>query len=347
MRAVFALSGVAATAAAVQQSVMSMSADERMSLEQDLAEWKAEFGEVARQNGLLPAPSSIMSEEDKATNELQRLLDTKLSAEEAALANPDASFNWRNQFALMSNAEFKAYVAVSFRRGSLLRGEIVETSSDEEAVSVQATKDWTSSGCVSPVQNQGSCGSCWAFSAVGVSESAHCIKTGRLLKLSEQQVASCSTNGGSQGCNGGFPWAAIDYASRGLCLASAYPYTSGSSGQTGACKTSCAKQTLSIGTSARVSGDSGVASALNRQPLSVTVEAGNSVWKNYRGGVVSSCPGAQSDHAVIAVGYDGTSFKVKNSWGTGWGESGYIRLKRTTSGQGTCNVVGAASYPRI
>ncbi|KAF0708530.1 hypothetical protein As57867_006214, partial [Aphanomyces stellatus] len=77
------------------------------------------------------------------------------------------------------------------------------------------------------------------------------------------------------------------------------------------------------------------------------VEAGNNVWKNYRGGVVSQCPGAQSDHAVIAVGYDGESFKIKNSWGAGWGENGYIRLARNGGGSGTCNVVEAPSFPQL
>ncbi|KAF0703481.1 hypothetical protein As57867_007598, partial [Aphanomyces stellatus] len=128
--------------------------------------------------------------------------------------------------------------------------------------------------------------------------------TGQLLSLSVQQVTSCSTEGGSQGCQGGFPWYAIDYVHQnGLCLESAWPYTA----QTGSCNRQCTKQQLQIGANVRGYGESGLVNGLNNQPVSVVVEAGNNVWKNYRGGVVSQCPGAQSDHAVIAVAYDGQS----------------------------------------
>ncbi|KAF0715200.1 hypothetical protein As57867_002650, partial [Aphanomyces stellatus] len=199
------------------------------------------------------------------------------------------------------------------------------------------------SKCVSPVRNQGQCGSCWAFSAAGVAESANCLVTGQLLDLSVQQVVSCSTNGGSEGCNGGWPWYAIDYTANGLCLAKDWPY----SATTGSCNVQCTKQKLAIGTSVRVSGEDALATAITNQPVSVTVEAGNAAWQNYRGGVVTQCPGAQSDHAVIAVGYDSQSYKIRNSWGASWGEAGYIRLQRGVGGVGTCNVVDGVSFPQI
>ncbi|RHY20517.1 hypothetical protein DYB36_009278 [Aphanomyces astaci] len=177
MRAAFALSALAATATAAKQSVVSLTADERLTLEQALAEWKAEFGAVARENNLLPTKNSILSEDEQVVAELQRILDSKFSAEQAA-------------------------------RGSHLRGEIIDTLEDETA-SLQATsKDWTTSGLCEcrgkPRQLRIvlGCSRLWGWGA----ESAHCIKTGTLLKLSEQQVTSCSTNGGSQGCNGGWPW---------------------------------------------------------------------------------------------------------------------------------------------
>ncbi|KAH9162208.1 hypothetical protein AeNC1_018852, partial [Aphanomyces euteiches] len=118
---------------------------------------------------------------------------------------------------------------------------------------------------------------------------------------------------------GGYPSAAIDYQHNGgICLESAYPYTSGTTGQTGSCQSSCAKKTLSIGETVQTEGEDSLVAALNKQPVSVVVEAGNEVWRNYKSGVVTQCPGKQSDHAVIAVGY-GTSthdyFKIKNSWG--------------------------------
>ncbi|CAK4203197.1 unnamed protein product [Aphanomyces euteiches] len=282
--------------------VSALSVDERDSLEKDLAAWKEQFEDVARKDGLLPNANGSHQESANVDDQLQRLLDTKHAVQSASRQNPDAVFDWRNKFALMTDAEFKKYVQVSFNQVHYLRTDVI--AHPESAVvhaAVAASKDWTTSGCVNPVQNQGQCGSCWAFSAVGVAESANCIKTGKLLKF----------------------------------------------GSTGSCKSSCTKQKLSIGKSVRVSGDANVINAISKQPVSVTVAAGNSVWRNYKSGVVSSCPTAQSDHAVIAVGYDGTSIKVRNSWGTTWGVGGYITLNRGSGGQGTCNVVGAASYPSI
>ncbi|CAK4372318.1 unnamed protein product, partial [Aphanomyces euteiches] len=99
----------------------------------------------------------------------------------------------------------------------------------------------------------------------------------------------------------------------------------------------CTKKTLSIGETVQTEGEDPLVAALNKQPVSVVVEAGNEVWRNYKSGVVTQCPGKQSDHAVIAVGY-GTSthdyFKIKNSWGAQWGDSGYIYLQRGVGGKG-------------
>ncbi|RHZ25137.1 hypothetical protein DYB37_013972, partial [Aphanomyces astaci] len=198
---------------------------------------------VARENNLLPTTNSILSEDEQVDAELQCILDSKFSAEGAALTNPDATFDWRNQFALLSNDEFKKYVAVSFGRGSRYAGG----------------RDRVVAGDVQGLDHTGRRGA--GKQREHAPSSAHCIKTGTFLKLAEQQVTSCSMNGGSQGCNGGWPLYAIHYTASGLCLSSAYPYTSGSTGQTGACK-SCTKQALAIGSSVRVSGGAGVKIAL-------------------------------------------------------------------------------------
>ncbi|KAF0703018.1 hypothetical protein As57867_005373, partial [Aphanomyces stellatus] len=332
---------VVASAAAAKQSVHDLSAQELAVLGADLADWEAKYGTLAQERGLIPSAVTTRSANDSLTEKLQRLLDTKLAVVEVSKANPDAVFSADNMFALMNEQEFKTYVSVSFQQGGQHLRNAKEVQVPEPAVKALAV-DWTSK-CNPPVRNQGSCGSCWAHSAVGAAEAAHCLATGQLLSLSVQQVTSCSTQGGSAGCQGGYPWYAIDYTAQGLCLDSDWPYTA----QTGSCNRQCNKQQLSIGSSVRTSGESGLSNALNNQPVSVVVEAGNNVWKNYRGGVVSQCPGAQSDHAVIAVGYDGQSYNVKNSWGAGWGESGYIRLARNGGGSGTCNVVEAPSFPQL
>ncbi|KAF0682272.1 hypothetical protein As57867_025494, partial [Aphanomyces stellatus] len=151
----------------------------------------------------------------------------------------------------------------------------------------------------------------------------HCVATGELLDLSEQQVTSCSTEGGSMGCMGGWPAHALNYvATTGLCMESNWPYKSGQSGDTGSCSNNCAKKKLAIGKSVGVKGEAALVTTLNTQPASVLVEAGNSIWMNYQGGIVTQCPGAENDHAVVAVGYDGESYKLRNSWGTNWGEDG-------------------------
>lgn len=100
-----------------------------------------------------------------------------------------------------------------------------------------------------------------------------------------------------------------------------------------------------------IQGESALQSALDNQVVTVAVEAANSIWKNYKTGVIQQCPGDRSNHAVIAVGYgtkDGVDyFKIKNTWGTTWGERGYMYLQRGVGGKGMCNVAERASYPQL
>ncbi|KAF0691325.1 Aste57867_17413 [Aphanomyces stellatus] len=330
-----------ATAAAAKQSVSTLTSDELAALDADLASWEAQFGAIAQEKGLLPNTSGqLESLDDVVDTKRQRLLDTKAAAEAAQVANPQANFTWHNQFALLSDAEFLHYVSISFDQDK--NATMHRQAREMDTTAVAPTVDWTTK-CNPPVRHQGQCGSCWAHAAVDVAEAAHCLATGQLLSLSVQQVTSCSTQG-SRGCNGGVPSYAIDYvAETGLCLDGSWPYTA----QSGACTSSCAKQLLAVGGSTLVQGEVALITALQRQAVVVTVEAGNPVWKNYAGGLISSCPGARSDHAVVAVGYDATSIKIKNSWGTSWGERGYIRVARGYPGQGMCNVVGSISYPEL
>ncbi|RQM28660.1 hypothetical protein B5M09_013394, partial [Aphanomyces astaci] len=231
----------------------------------------------------------------------------------------------------------KSFPEQNFTSGSPLP-ELANTRASEV--------DWSTSKCNSPIANQGQCGSCWAFAAIGAVETAHCIATGELLDLSEQQVVSCSNR--NNGCNGGNPSIALDWMQQGVCTEDSYPYTSGKGGQTGTCGNSCTKKKLSIGKIKKTSGEKSLMTVLESQPATVFVESNNAVWRNYKGGIVSQCPGAQVDHLVIAVGY-GTStgdyFKIKNSWGTEWGENGYMYLKRGMNNQGVCNVATEISYP--
>jgi C1A family cysteine protease len=211
-------------------------------------------------------------------------------------------------------------------------GATINTQSD--------SVDWTTSPCISPVQNQGQCGDCWAFATASAVESAKCIAGGQqsLSKFSEQQLVSCNTQ--NNGCNGGAPQYAFDYIlDNGLCSETGFPYVS-SEGSVPSC-TSCAKGDTGItGYNVLEVGDeAGLLDAINQRPTVVTVAAGNEAWKQYTGGVLSSCDTSDLDHLVVAVGYDGESLKIRNSWGETWGEDGYIRLKRAASGSGTCSVM--------
>ncbi|OQR93125.1 cysteine protease family C01A [Achlya hypogyna] len=327
-------------------------ADERAELVADLAAWREKFGADAAANGLLPkAPGGVHEEASDLL--LSRLRAAKARLPALRAANPDATFSVLTPFALLSHDEFKARLGRSFGKVQpkrALRVEDVDFAS-LEGVAAAGSVDWTTGKCVNAVKDQGQCGSCWTFSATGAAESAHCLATGTLLNLSEQQLVSCDATDGD-GCNGGWEDKALTWiSSHGQCLTKDYPYTSGTSGQNGTCKKTCKAQKLSIGTTVEIAGEGPLTTALNTQPVTVAVEAGNDVWQYYGGGVVTACPGAQSDHAVIAVGYGSASgknyFKVRNSWGASWGEAGYIRLQRGVGGKGMCNVAEQPAYPKI
>ncbi|OQR95342.1 cysteine protease family C01A, partial [Thraustotheca clavata] len=343
-----------ATGIAALSSVQARSAQDNEDLKAQLAAWKkSHAGKLAAANGFIPSNTESGKLEDGQVNdELERFAATKKIVDELNKQHPEAVFSTDNQFALLTEAEFAAYVKGSFKLDTpkrQLRSDNIQmqlTPEQQQSGSV----DWSTNKCMSPVRNQGQCGSCWAFASVGAVESAHCLVTGQLLDFSEQQLVSCASSAG-QGCQGGWPNKALDYiAQTGLCTESSFPYTSGDSGQNGQC-TNCSKTKVSVGKSVDIQGESALQSALDKQPVTVTVEAGNNVWRNYKSGVVQSCPGAQSDHAVIAVGYGSASgqnfFKIKNSWGANWGEQGYIRLQRGVSGKGMCNVAQGASYPSM
>ncbi|OQR83431.1 cysteine protease family C01A, partial [Achlya hypogyna] len=319
-------------------SALRLSAAETADLEAKLAAWKAsKAGKLAETNGFVPAKTEHGKLEDgEVDDELARFAATQKIVDDLNAQHPGAEFSTDNQFALMTEDEFAAFVKGSFKHETRqLRSDTVArdlTAEQQQAGEV----DWSGNKCMSPVRNQGSCGSCWSFAAVGAVEAAHCLATGQLVDFSEQQLVSCASSAG-YGCQGGWPNKALDYiAQTGLCTESAFPYASGSSNQNGQCR-DCQKTKVSVGKSVDISGESALQSALDKQPVTVVVEAGNNVWRNYKSGIVQSCPGAQSDHAVIAVGY-GTKngvqhFKIKNSWGTGWGEQGYIYLQRGRGGK--------------
>jgi cathepsin L len=213
-----------------------------------------------------------------------------------------------------------------------------------------ATVDWRTKGAVTGIKNQGQCGSCWSFSATGSMEGARFLKTGKLVSLSEQNLVDCSTAEGNQGCNGGLMDSAFKYVikNKGIDTEASYPYTA-----TGpnSCKYKAADNsgTLTGYTDVPSGDENSLRAAVDKAPVSVAIDASHSSFQLYHSGVYyePACSPTQLDHGVLAIGYgtDGISeyWLVKNSWGTGWGNQGYIEMAKNRNNN--CGIASAASYP--
>jgi hypothetical protein len=205
--------------------------------------------------------------------------------------------------------------------------------------------DWRDRNAVTHPKNQGSCGSCWAFSAIGAMEGAHAIKTSSLVDLSEQQLVECSGGEGNEGCNGGLMDNAFHWIIKngGVALEADYPYTGK---DTATCKTDAkivANTAVDSITNVARGDENGLATAVGGRPVSVAVAA-NENWQHYTGGVFNDpwCWLTQLNHGVLAIGIKGDAWIIKNSWGATWGEQGFMLLKK---GDNMCGVAEACSYP--
>uniref|UniRef100_A0A7N8XNI3 Cathepsin S, ortholog 2, tandem duplicate 2 n=1 Tax=Mastacembelus armatus TaxID=205130 RepID=A0A7N8XNI3_9TELE len=214
---------------------------------------------------------------------------------------------------------------------------------------VPDTMDWRDKGCVTSVKMQGACGSCWAFSAVGALEGQLAKKTQKLVNLSPQNLVDCSTKYGNMGCNGGYMHKAFQYVidNHGIDSDVAYPYT----GQDQQCHYDPSHRAANCSSySFLPEGDEG---ALKQAiatigPISVGIDARRPSFAFYRSGVYNDPTCTQNvNHAVLAVGYgtlNGQDYwLVKNSWGTSFGESGYIRMARNKNDM--CGIALFACYP--
>jgi C1A family cysteine protease len=272
-------------------------------------------------------------------------------------AHNEGNFSWTmdvNQFADLTADEFKStVVSGSFRRGEQ-RNTTVGVRGLWSRTNLPASVNWTAAGAVTPVKNQEQCGSCWAFSTTGSVESAWFLAKGSLPSVSEQQLVDCSTAEGNQGCNGGLMDYAFEYIikNKGITTEAAYPYTATGPNACAAAGKPVAA-TLSGYKDVPVNSETALETAIAQQPVSVAVEADQSVFQFYSGGVMDSACGTQLDHGVLAVGYGVLGGKeyylVKNSWGASWGANGYILLGRGAkfNPAGQCGIQMAASYPVV
>ena len=265
----------------------------------------------------------------------------------------EAGKNWiagHNQFSDWHHAEYKQMLG--YVKGEGVASPKVQIFEETNALEV----NWVDAGAVTPVKNQGSCGSCWAFSTTGSLEGAHFVATGELLSFSEQQLVSCAgLNYGNYGCYGGLASQAYNYYEAGhkAELESVYPYASGT-GQMFTCtydESSTTSVSVADYTAVTADSPSQMKAALVQQPLAVAIEADQMVFQTYSSGVLTSDAGCgyNLDHAVLAVGYGTDSsgqdyWLIKNSWDTTWGDQGYIKLGMDST-KGACGVQMEPEFP--
>lgn len=244
-------------------------------------------------------------------------------------ANPESTHQeGLNQFSALTHEEFaQQYLGLVIPEGV----NIVEDTNKE--VIIADNIDWVAEGAVTPVKNQGQCGSCWSFSTTGALEGLSKIANGELESFSESQLVDCSGKYGNQACNGGLMDNAFKFVKdNGIVHESEYPYVA----KKNACKMATGPFKISGFTDIKNCND--LASAIAIHPVSIAVDANN--WQSYKSGVFSKCK-TQLDHGVTLVGVNEGNWVVKNSWAAGWGEKGYIRLAPGN----TCGLCNMASYP--
>jgi len=266
-------------------------------------------------------------------------------AAELQAVNPHARFG-ANEFSDLSEDEFKTRHNAEGHFRAAVRARKSRAAPEMSLTGSFAQKqDWRSKGVVTPIKNQGQCGSCWSFSTTGNIEGQWAMAGNKLVALSEQELVSCDTT--CHGCNGGlmdlaFEWL-VDARNGGITSEAAYPYVSGG-GQVPACDMS-GKQPVAFikGHKDIPHSESAMAEWMaTGGPLSIGVDA--SSWQTYMGGVMTNCQSTQVDHGVLAVGYDLEAtpkyWIIKNSWGPTWGEEGYIRVEY---GENECLITTAPS----
>uniref|UniRef100_A0ACD5U3N3 Uncharacterized protein n=1 Tax=Avena sativa TaxID=4498 RepID=A0ACD5U3N3_AVESA len=287
-------------------------------------DWMAKYGRVYKD----------------ATEKAQRLEIFKTNARFIDSFNAGGRKFWLsiNQFADISNDEFRA---TKTNKGFIPNKVKIPTGFRYENISLDAlpaTVDWRTKGAVTPVKDQGQC------------EGIVKLSTGNLISLSEQELVDCDVKGEDQGCEGGLMDDAFKFIIKngGLTKESSYPY----SAVDGKCKSgSTSAATIKSYEDVPTNDEGALMKAVASQPVSVAVDGGDMTFQFYSGGVMTGSCGTDLDHGIAAIGYgttsDGTKYwLLKNSWGTSWGENGFLRMEKDIADKkGMCGLAMEPSYP--
>jgi hypothetical protein len=267
-------------------------------------------------------------------------------------------------FTHMTSQEFADYNhfvenARSFREFKRLHSivpphSIMTDTPPFHSIEPEASFDWRTkpNNVVSPIQNQGRCGSCYSFSATGAVYGCKRIKGASTPVLSSEQIVDCSSPEGNHGCTGGWSIYGFQYimGHGGINSETGYPYTLGNSTVANNCSATGAA--TSVATITGIAGlpyndQSGMVTYLSTNPLSVSFQGSSYDFQHYVSGIIttSACWTGSIDHAALVVAYGNGYWVVKNQWGTSWGELGYVRIKRDTSSPGTCGIASYTVWP--
>lgn len=252
-------------------------------------------------------------------------------------ANPHAKFGV-TRFADLTAEQFRGRAMGTYKKPSAGQARLQAPSN----VAIPPVLDWVTKGAVTPVQDQGQCGSDWAFAAVGNIEGVNFVQNNVLTPLSVEELLDCDSN--DQGCNGGFMTNAFEWLLQkqggNIMTAGSWPYANGGSNCTYVGKTVGATLT-SYQTIAQ--SESSIATfTATYGPIAVAVDATS--WQLYEGGVMTDCTFQAVNHGTLVVGYNNDAsppyWILKNTWGAEWGMNGYIYLEK---GVNACGIKEDAS----
>ncbi|XBH77687.1 hypothetical protein VPH35_104123 [Triticum aestivum] len=277
---------------------------------------------------------SIVARHEQWMAKYGRVFKANVVFIESVNAGTDKFWLEANQFADITDDEFRAThtgykASVGGNKGRKTGFRYANVRLD----ALPTFMDWRTKGAVTPIKDQGQCGCCWAFSTVASMEGIVKLSTGKLISLSEQELVDCDF---------------IDNG--GLTTEGNYPYT-GTDGSCNSNKESNAAASIKGYEDVPANDEASLQKAVAAQPVSVAVDGGDNLFRFYKGGVLSGDCGTELDHGIAVVGYgvagDGTKYWVmKNSWGTSWGENGFIRMERDVPDeQGLCGLAMQPSYP--